>query len=342
MNKEITAIDDLLDKHGELKHPGFSKNMVQIYDRSKIKANQLRIKEWDYYLIYNKNFGIALTIDDNSYMGMSSVSFLDFKNKSEHTESRMKLMTKGKVKLPSSSASGDLEFKTKDSWLKFSNNGDRRVLAFKLNKFGDEVIEGIITLSERPDESMVIMTPFNKPKHFYYNQKIVGFAAEGEVNVGGKTYKFLKDDTRAILDWGRGVWTYKNTWYWGGACFKQNEHEIGFNIGYGFGDTSHATENMLFFDGKAHKLDEVRFNIPQDESGKEEYTKPWTFNSNDGRFEMDFVPILDRHADTNLLLIRSLQHQVFGYYTGSIVLDDGTKIKIKKQLGFAEKVTNKW
>jgi len=342
MNKEITAIDDLLDKHGELKHPGFSKNMVQIYDRNTIKANKFRIKEWDYYLIYNKNFGIALTIDDNSYMGMSSISFLDFKNKSEHTESRMKFMTKGKVKLPSSSASGDLEFKTKDSWMKFKNNGDRRVLSFKLNKFGNEVIEGIITLSKRPEESMVIMTPFKKPKHFYYNQKIVGFVAEGEVNVGTKTYKFVKEETRAILDWGRGVWTYKNTWYWGGACFKQNDHEVGFNIGYGFGDTSHATENMLFFDGKAHKLDEVRFNIPLDEDGNEEYTKPWTFNSSDGRFEMDFVPILDRHADTNLLLIRSLQHQVFGYYTGSIVLDDGTKIKIKKQIGFAEKVTNKW
>ncbi len=37
---------------------------------------------------------------------------------------------------------------------------------------------------------------------------------------------------------------------------------FGWNIGYGFGDTSAATENMLFYNGKAHKLHSVQFHIP--------------------------------------------------------------------------------
>ncbi|MBR5739895.1 MAG: DUF2804 family protein, partial [Firmicutes bacterium] len=36
------------------------------------------------------------------------------------------------------------------------------------------------------------------------------------------------------------------------------------------------------------------------------------------------------------------QHQVFGKYTGSMVLDDGSVIEVKDFLGFAEKVFNKW
>jgi len=43
----------------------------------------MRIKEWDYYLIYNDHFGVALTVDDNSYMGLMSISFLDFDKKTE-------------------------------------------------------------------------------------------------------------------------------------------------------------------------------------------------------------------------------------------------------------------
>ena len=37
------------------------------------------------------------------------------------------------------------------------------------------------------------------------------FDGEGTVTIGEEKYEFKKSNTRAILDWGRGVWTYKNT-----------------------------------------------------------------------------------------------------------------------------------
>jgi hypothetical protein len=33
---------------------------------------------------------------------------------------------------------------------------------------------------------------------------------------------------------------------------------------------------------------------------------------------------------------------VFGYFSGTAVLDDGKRLQIKDLLGFAEKVENKW
>jgi hypothetical protein len=94
---------------------------------------------------------------------------------------------------------------------------------------------------------------------------------------------------------------------------------------------------MLFFDGKAHKIDQVKFHIPEGD-----YLEPWTFTSNDGRFEMDFQPILDRQTNANIVLIKSVQHQVFGRFTGKVRLDDGQEIIVKDFLGFAEKVYNMW
>ena len=57
---------------------------------------------------------------------------------------------------------------------------------------------------------------------------------------------------------------------------------------------------------------------------------------------MTFKPIIDRHADTDLKILCSLQHQVFGVFNGTMILNDGTQVKIVNQIGFAEKVFNKW
>ena len=84
---------------------------------------------------------------------------------------------------------------------------------------------------------MVICTPFNKPGHFYYNQKINCMRASGAVRIGEEEYRFEPDSSFGVLDWGRGVWTYHNTWYWGSASGLVDGVDFGFNIGYGFGDT---------------------------------------------------------------------------------------------------------
>ena len=69
---------------------------------------------------------------------------------------------------------------------------------------------------------------------------------------------------------------------------------------------------------------------------------PWTFSSDDSRFEMDFRPVLDRAACTDFRLLKSDQHQVFGRFTGTAVLDGGRRIRVKDFPGFAERVENKW
>jgi hypothetical protein len=70
--------------------------------------------------------------------------------------------------------------------------------------------------------------------------------------------------------------------------------------------------------------------------------KPWKFSSSDGRFEMDFEPVLDRAAMIDAKIIVSDQHQVFGRLNGTAILDDGTKLEVRDMLMFAEKVHNKY
>ena len=341
MQREITASLPLLDASGDLNLTGYAKSLLPVYRRADVRASRLRLKEWDYYLINNGCFALALTIADNGYMGMDSVSLLDFETGFQQTTSPMSLLTLGKVGLPESSKRGDTVHSGKDYSLQFKNPGTGvRLLTAHMDSFGpDGALDARVELFDEPAESMVICTPFDKPKHFYFNQKINCLRARGEVRYGGKVYVFDPEDSFAVLDWGRGVWTYHNTWYWGSASGQVDSVPFGWNIGYGFGDTSAATENMLFYDGKAHKLSRVDFHIP---GGEKDFLSPWTFSSDDGRFEMDFVPVMDRASCTDLKLIKSDQHQVFGRFTGKAILDDGRVIEVRSFPGFAEKVENKW
>ena len=341
MGQHLLKPGPLLNEQGNLDEAGYAFSLVKEYDRKKIKKVPGRIKEWDYYFITDGRYGIALTIDDNSYMGLASVSVLDFEAKTESTKSYMKWLTFGSVGFPSSSEVGDVFIENKKYSMFFQNKNNKRHLVCSMK----DVAKGKdfscdITLEETTDKSMVIATPFNKKRHFYYNQKINLLKGRGYFKFGDMTYQF-KQGTRGVLDWGRGVWTYSNTWYWSSLNAVQDGHNVGFNLGYGFGDTSAASENMFFYDDKAYKLEDVKFNIPLIKKGKHDFLKDWTFTSEKGDINLSFHPIIDRYSNTNALVIQSNQHQVFGYFSGTIKTKDQT-YELNNLLGFAEMVKNRW
>ena len=332
---------NLLYSDGNLAESGYAFSLVKTYNRNHIKANKMRIKEWDYYYIGNEHFGVALTVADNSYMSLASISFLNFDKPSEKTKSFIKFFSNGKLNLPSTSVTGDVIYKSKKCNISFKHEGNKRHIEAKLKKFDDDKdFRCDIYLEETNKDSMVIATPFKKDKHFYYNQKINLLRSSGYVKIGDEYFDF-NNDTYGVLDWGRGVWTYKNTWYWSSLSAVHNGKRIGFNLGYGFGDTSNASENMFFYNDRAYKLNDVHFDIPIDKKGNDDYLKPWKITSSDGTISLLFTPIINRHANTSLVVLKSIQNQVFGRFNGYICIGD-ERITVSNLLGFAEKVVNWW
>ena len=61
-----------------------------------------------------------------------------------------------------------------------------------------------------------------------------------------------------------------------------------------------------------------------------------------GRLELEFLPFKDRLARTNLGIIFSEVHQLFGRYSGSTVTDGGEGIDIDGLVGFAEEHQARW
>jgi hypothetical protein len=53
-------------------------------------------------------------------------------------------------------------------------------------------------------------------------------------------------------------------------------------------------------------------------------------------------PSLDRSSSTDFGILASIQHQVFGTWSGSAILDDGSRLEFEGLRGFCEKVVNRW
>ncbi len=317
----------LLDDRGHLVETGWAPSEIRKYRRSAITAPKFRIKEWDYYCVLTADYGIALTVADNGYMGLLGVSWLDFRTPHEITENVMLPFPMGRLGLPESADDGDVVVSKGKARFEFRHVDGGRHLIVDYPAFdGGRGLHADLILASPADDRMVIATPFPKAsRSFYYNQKINCLPSAGTVRIGSDDFTFRSEDSFGVLDWGRGVWTYDNTWYWGSASGLVNGERFGFNIGYGFGDTRAASENIVFVGGRAHKLDRIDFDIPQGTYDG----APWNFSSNDGRFGMTFEPIIDRAATFDVGVLRSIQHQVFGKFSGTVILDDGTSVVVR-------------
>lgn len=344
--KQILEKDNLLREDGTLKHVGYSKSMLLDYNKQCVK-NKNRIKEWDYYYISDGRFGLCLTISNLNYVGVLSASVLDFYSKTHYDKTSMIFSPKGKVVLPETSKEGLSVLKTKNAEFKFEVKDGKRLLSGYFNNFYKENglnrnLEFEIELKDEPEESMVKVTPFKNKHHFYYNQKINCMTASGKFTYKGKVYVFDESLSLATLDWGRGVLPYNTLWYWASMQAKDDKGKtLGFNLGKALGNNSDATENMIFYDGKAHKLGDVKIYIQRDKK-KRDYMGTWTFYSDDGRLELMFEPDLDRYVPFNALVLAFIPHQVFGKYSGKLTLDDGRVLEISGLEGFAERVVNRW
>ena len=338
MHNEIKAPQKLLNEQGFLANPGWARKFYFEYNPENMTVPRNAAKEWDYYAVGNDDVTVCLTVNDFGIFGMTSFSLLMPKKNLDITTGERVMGVS--LNMPKDDT-GNCYIKAEKGEISVIRDGKTHHLVASMADFdGKGNTIDIDIVLELPDtDRMVIATPFDEgPQYFYLNEKINCMPASGTVRLGDFSYTFDPAKDMGVLDMGRGFWPSYNTWNWGSASGRLDGHTLGWNIGYGFGNLSNATENMIIYDGVAHKFDKIDFGFPE-----EGYlARPWHIVSNDGRFDMQFVPIMDRKSEADIRYPGSNQHQVFGYYNGKCVLDDGTVLEVKDFFGFAEKVENNW
>ena len=344
MQTELSHPGPLLDPRGHLAQVGWARQPVLDCNLEAARFYALRpfqrfrIKRWDYYAVFTPQRFFSATIADLGYAGNIFVYSMDFGTGDLHEEGLVIPLGKG-VELPRNSTEGDSHFANEKASLTFSLRPDQRHLSVSWPGFHEgRGIKAEVTLACPPgNESMNIVIPIGE-KRFYYNRKINCLPASGLVKYGDTTEVLNPKNCAGSLDWGRGVWEYQSYWNWASASgFLPDGRTVGLNLGCGFGDLSKAGENALILENRIHKLEQVKFDYV---SG--DYMKPWKFTDTESRLDLVFTPFKDRTARTNLGIITSEVHQMFGRYNGKAVTDDGKVIQIKDLIGFAEEHHARW
>lgn len=359
IQKEYTEPTKLLDEKGNLIAPGWARHMIFDYDRSQV-VPKMRSKEWDFYQISNGKYAVQLSFANISFGGYVGAVLMDLKNKQhdrKHSTGTMcdatiiylggrekyPLPPKGdvpnnvKYTVDSIFGKADFEFDTKET---------SRTLHFESKVKGQDVICDFHMDIPEGLENITTVLPFkDSPTSFFMTTKQNCMPCSGTFKFGDTVIEFSKEDTYCALDWGRVNTPHKLVWYWGNGAQKikdedGSEHTVGFEITWGIGDESYATETAIFYDGKAHKFGAVDVEKFPKTNG---FMKPWKFVSEDGRFDMTMTPFFDNHSDTNVLdILRMHTHQLHGMWNGTVTLDDGKKIEIKDMYAFCEYCENKW
>jgi len=344
MQTELTRSGPLLNPDGRLAQVGWSRqplldcNLENARFYALRPFQRLRIKRWDYYAVFTPRHFFSATIADLGYAGNIFVYAMDLESTELHEEGLVIPLGKGVV-LPRNSTAGDSRFENDKARLDFRLQDGARCLSVAWPGFHDgRGIQADIVLDCPPDyESMTIIIPIAQ-RRFYYNRKINCMPARGTLRYGEVTETLDPKTCAGSLDWGRGVWEYQSYWNWASSSgFLTDGRTVGLNLGCGFGDLSAAGENALILGNRIHKLEQVKFDYTS-----RDYMKPWKFTEAQGRLDLVFTPFKDRLAQTNLGIIFSEVHQMFGRYSGTVVADTGEEIRIKDLVGFAEEHHARW
>ena len=333
MEKMFTSAGPVLDENGS-PYPGYSTKSLLRYDRSAIKAPPWRIKEWDFYQVSDKEKCLQMTIGHASYVGQVSLMLFDFRKGVRLIEkSKLIALPFGSMHMPSNTETDHvLSYNKNGIKMSFDVKGDVRTLTCQWDDVSAELV-----LRRKNPYSVVINIPFDESPHaFYYNHKINSMSASGTVKSKDGEWTFSQDDSFGLLDWGRGVWPFHDEWYWSNGTGIIDGKIFGFNLGRGFGNTSQATENMLFYDGEYYKLSAVDFILGDD------VMKPWQFRDKEGRLSFTLTPTYDRTTVAKALWINNCCHQMFGDFSGTADLGDGRVLRIDKLPAFAEHAVNNW
>ncbi len=342
---EIATRGPLLTAAGRLTAAGWCREpildcnleRVAFYPRPLRFLQRFRVKRWDYYGVTTRSHFFSFTVADLGYAGQVFAYAIDFARGYYHEETVTVPPGKG-IALPRNSTAGSTRYEDSRRSLTFEQTPEGRRIQVAWPGFDGKGLTADFTLQLRPGhQSTVVVIPI-RGNRFYYNRKINCLPATGAISLDGERFDLAPNTCLGNLDWGRGVWQYRSFWVWASASgFLPNGRTVGLNLGFGFGDTAAATENTIILDGCVHKLGQVDFtHDPTD------FKRPWRMVAPDGRLDLTFTPFLERVAKTNLLVITSEVHQMFGRYSGTVVADDSARVALDALTGFAEEHRARW
>ena len=333
--RELTSPVDLCLPGGRLNNAAIGWSRTPLH-RCNLQGRPLRKKRWNYWAITTETHLFSVTVSHLDYAGLVFVYYADFAS-GEVTEATKLVPLGWGCHLPEVV---DADVMYRASGLKVAmqqvDGGIRLVV--DMSDFGGQSLHAAFDITRPPGhETLNVVVPWDK-NTFQFTSKQNCLPAEGAVRIGGQCTDFSGPQSFACLDYGRGIWPRHCRWNWGSASGNQKGRIIGLNLGGQWTDGTGSTENGVCLDGVVHKISEDLVWTYD----KGDFMQPWRMTAPSGGVDLTFTPFLERVAASNVWLVRSEVHQMFGHYNGSMRVDGGEQVRVKDLVGWAEDHVALW
>jgi hypothetical protein len=295
-----------------------------------------RKKRWNYWAITTDTHLFSVTITNLDYAGLVFVYYADFAACQLTEVTKIIPLGRG-CHLPDSVAA-DVQFASVDVKAVMQQTSSGVRLALDIANFEGRPLTAWFTITTPPrHETLNVVVPWNE-RTFQFTSKQNTLPAAGVVTIGEQETRFTGPQSFACLDFGRGIWPRDCRWNWGSASGVQNGRVMGLNLGGQWTDGTGSTENGVCVDGRLSKISaDLRWQYD-----KTNFMHPWRITAPANAVDLTFTPFMERVAASNLWLIRSEVHQMFGRYNGHITTAGGETIPVHNLIGWAEDHIARW
>lgn len=303
--------------------------------RCNVHGRWPRKKRWNYWAITNERYLFSATISHLDYAGLVFVYFADFQT-GQLTEVT-KLLPFGWGCELAETVAADARYVGVGVRVAMEQRAAGVALTVEMADFEGRPLVAQFDIAVPPQhESLNVVVPWDE-RTFQFTSKQNCLPTTGVVRLGSEEIVFA-GPTFACLDLGRGIWPRHCRWNWGSGSGWQNGRLVGINLGGQWTDGTGSTENGVCVDGRLHKISaDVRWTYD-----KGDWQRPWGMQDEAGRLALTFTPFLERVAASNVGLVRSEVHQLFGHYDGFITTDEGEQLAIRQLVGWAEDHVAVW
>ncbi len=240
-------------------------------------------------------------------------------------------------RLSDSAREGLSRFRFGSTRIELGYQDQPRTKSLKVTVPGKLVIEAQFDESATGFEPMSLCTRIGR-HGWAYAHKVAALPARGHIECRGRLYDLEECQAYAHHDFSAGYMRRETFWNW--ACFSGTStagDAVGLNVSCGVNETSFS-ENCFWHKGKLQALGLCQFDYDWDRPAQD----TWHITSQDGRLDLVFTPEGAHTEKLNLGLIASDFKQIFGQFSGRIILADDRLIDVIGIPGFVEDQYAKW
>lgn len=342
--REITEPVDLATPDGRrlnLAACGWSRRPLH---RANLRGSWGRNKRWDYWAILTGDLAISAVYADIDYLGLADVWWADLKAGESGGGGLMIPGARG-MTLPTRPGTAPLQVERGRFRLDITDDASGATHLGARWKERDGRPGALDVTVELPPghESLNVVIPWSE-RRFQFTSKHQARPAHGELVVGSQRWSFGAEhggeEAWGVLDVGRGRWPYRTRWNWGGGAGRAGDSGpiVGLQIGGRWTEGTGYTENGVIVDGRLSKIgNELRWEYEWNDP-----LRPWRVEDPEGRLRLELLPRYDKHSRTELGILGTEVHQVFGTWSGHFQPDQGPPIEFSALPGFAEESRSRW